>query len=65
MFWDRQSRTERVASTHEIQEALRRHHRNAQGPDAHPKEGFLIPEWNGADAIAGSTMSANTPYWDL
>jgi hypothetical protein len=65
MFWDRQSRTERVAAIHEIQETLRRHHRKVQGPEAHPKEGFLVPEWSSADALAGSAMPANTPTWDL
>jgi hypothetical protein len=65
MFWDRQSRTERVAAIHEIQEALRRHHRNGQSPDVHPEGGFLVPEWNGADPISGSAMPAHTPTLDL
>src|SRR5208337_1697021 len=37
MFWDRQSRPERVAALHEIQEVLRRHHRDSSSPEAHPK----------------------------
>jgi hypothetical protein len=65
MFWDRQSRTERVAAIHEIQEALRRHHRNAQGPEVHPKERFLVPECPSADTLAGSAMPMHTPTWDL
>jgi hypothetical protein len=65
MFWDRQSHAERIAAIHEIQETLRRHHRNAQGPEAHPKENFLVPEWSGSDSFAGTTSPGSAPTWDL
>lgn len=51
MFWDRQSRMERIATLHETQEILRRHHRAKAGPEAHPMESFPIPEWGGACAF--------------
>jgi hypothetical protein len=48
IFWDRQSRTERIAAMHEIQHVLRNHHRNKAGPEAHPQDSYAIPEWNAA-----------------
>lgn len=48
IFWDRQSRTERIAALHEIQNVLRNHHRNKAGPEAHPQDSYAIPEWNAA-----------------
>lgn len=54
MFWDRQSRNERIAALHEIQEAFRPQHRNAAGPEAHPKDSFPVPEWSGASAFSGT-----------
>jgi hypothetical protein len=65
MFWDRQSRAERTAALHEIQEALRRHHRNAPGPEAHPSDSFPVPEWSGAVALSGAVSSGTAPNWDL
>ncbi len=65
MFWDRQSRNERIAALHEIQEVLRRHHRNGPGPEAHPKEGFPVPEWSGAGASPGLAARGTVPSWDL
>jgi hypothetical protein len=65
MFWDRQSRNERIAALHEIQEVLRRHHRNVPGPEAHPKESFPVPEWNGTSTFMTCAVSGTTPTWDL
>jgi len=53
MFWDRQSHAERLAAIHEIQESLRRHHRNAQARGA-SEESFLVP--NGAAQILSPAM---------
>lgn len=53
MFWDRQSRAERVAAVHEIQQVLRSHHRNSGGPGAHPNDSFMVPGWSGAGARCG------------
>ena len=65
MFWDRQSRTERMAALPEIQETLRRHHRNAPGPEAHPNDSFPVPEWSGAGAFPGAAIPGTAPSWDL
>jgi len=65
MFWDRQSRTERLAAIHEIQETLRRHHREVSGPEAHPKESFPVPEWSGDGDFSGTAVRVTAPGWDL
>jgi len=65
MFWDRQSRAERMAALHEIQETLRRHHRDGPGPEAHPKESFPVPEWSGSSVISGPATPGTVPTWDL
>lgn len=63
MFWDRQSHSERVAATHEIQETLRRQHRVSPGPEAHPKDRFAVPEWDAAAAFAGAVDSGAVSNW--
>jgi hypothetical protein len=65
MFWDRQSRNERIAALHEIQETLRRHHRNASGSEVHPKDSFPVPEWNGGGAFSRSETPVTAPVLDL
>lgn len=65
MFWDRQSRAERITALHEIQETLRHHHSNGPGPDAHPKESFPVPEWGGRAILSGPSAPGSVPTWDL
>ncbi len=65
MFWERQSRTQRAEAQREIQEALRRHHRDHSGAQAHPKAGFLVPESSGIFAFSGAPMMGGVPVWDL
>jgi len=64
MFWDRQSRSERITAMHEIQETLRLHHRTTPGPEAHPKDGFQVPEWSGSRDLAGQAVPASAPTWN-
>jgi hypothetical protein len=47
----------------EIQEMLRRQHRNTAAFDAHPQSGFALPEWH--SVISESGDSGNVPVWDL
>lgn len=65
MFWDRQSRAEKAESLREIQQVLRRHHRNAPGPEAHPGETFPVPEWSGASTFAACSVAGTAPALDL
>ncbi len=65
MFWDRQSRSERVAALHEIQETLRRHHRASPGKDAHPTEGFPVPDWSGTTELAGTARPGSELTWGI
>ena len=65
MFWERQSRTERIEAMKEIQNTLRHHHRNQRGPEAHPKGSFLVPESNSSDAGSGAAVHGTAPSWAL
>ncbi len=65
MFWERQSRPERIEAMKEIQRSLRSHHRAHKGPEAHPNGGFLVPEWNGAVAASGAAILGHAPSWAL
>jgi len=65
MFWDRQSRSERTEALKEIQKTLRQQHRNQRGPEAHPKGGFLVPEWKGSNFASGAAVLGHAPSWDL
>jgi hypothetical protein len=65
MFWERQSHTERTRVLHEIQETMRRHHRAAPGPEAHPQDGFLAPQMTGSVEFAGAGVLGSAPAWEL
>ncbi len=65
MFWERQSHSERMEMLHEIQETLRRQHRTAPGPEAHPTGGFLAPQTSGAGELVGAGVSGRAPTWEL
>jgi hypothetical protein len=65
MFWDRQSRMERIAALHETQEILRRHHSLKAGPDAHPTESFPIPEWGGANVFTSRATTTRLTIYEV
>jgi hypothetical protein len=65
MFWERQSRSERVESIREIQTTLRHQHRCHKGPEAHPNGSFLVPELNGSVATLGIAAHGHAPSWAL
>jgi len=65
LFWERQSRTERVEALQEIQKALRGHHTKQAGPEVHPQAGFLVPDWDGAVAFSGAAIPGHAPTWAL
>jgi hypothetical protein len=65
MFWERQSRSQRVEALKEIQTALRHQHRAQKGREAHPNGGFLVPEWNGSVEAPGAAVRGHAPTWAL
>lgn len=65
LFWERQTHSERMEMLHEIQETLRRHHRAAPGPEAHPQAGFLAPQTKRQVEYSGASVSGNAPTWEL
>lgn len=65
MFWERQSRVERVEMLREIHQTLRHQHRNQRGPEAHPNGGFLVPEWDGSFVASGGAIPGHVPSWEL
>jgi hypothetical protein len=50
---------------HEIQGTLRRQHRAASGPEAHPTGGFLAPQTNGVGELVGAGVAGMAPTWEL
>jgi hypothetical protein len=65
IFWERQSRAERTEALREIQKTLRGHHRDQSGPAAHPRSGFVIPEWDKPVAFSGAAILGHAPSWAL
>jgi hypothetical protein len=65
LFWERQSRSERMEALQEIQKTLRGHHQELAGVEAHPQTGFLIPEWDGPIAASGAGLLGHAPTWAL
>jgi hypothetical protein len=65
LYWERQTKSERAQALREIDKALRSHHYNQSGPEAHPKSSFLVPEWKGPTAFSGAAILGNAPSWAL
>lgn len=65
MYWERQSKAERQDAINEIQTSFRKQHRNLRGPEAHPRGGFLVPDWSGSVAASGAAILGHAPSWAL
>ncbi len=65
LFWERSSPAQRLAALPGIQETLRLHHLAAQGPQAHPQDRFLVPDWSGSIAPVETARPGGPPAWDL
>ena len=65
MFWERQSRAERIEAMKEIQNTLRHQHRNQRGKEAHPRGSFLVPERSGSNSGSGAAIHGHAPSWAL
>jgi len=65
MFWDRQSRNERVAALQDIRETLRRHHHTVSGVEAHPNASFPVPDWNGSSEMTGAAQPGGETTWGI
>lgn len=65
MFWERQSHAKRIEAMRDIQKTLRNQHRHQAGPQAHPQNGFLVPEWSGPIAFSGAAILGHAPSWAL
>ena len=65
MFWERQSHAERVIAKREIQNALRGHHRNQAGPQAHPPNGFMVPQLDCHVTFSPAAILDRVPSWAL
>lgn len=65
MFWERQSRADRIECMRELQKTLRHQHRNQKGAEAHPNGGFLVPEWASSNSASGAAILGQAPSWAL
>jgi hypothetical protein len=65
LFWERQSRAEKTIALKEIGKILRGHHSRQDGPEAHPRRSFLVPEWDGPVGYSGAAILGNAPSWAL
>jgi hypothetical protein len=65
VFWERQSRSERISAMREIQKTLRNHHRNQSGPQAHPANAFMVPQIDRHVTFSSASILGNAPSWAL
>ncbi|MGO8759649.1 MAG: hypothetical protein ACLQG3_16140 [Terracidiphilus sp.] len=65
LLWERHPRTARAMIQSEIQETLRRHHRHAPGPEAHPRGGFLAPDWGNPNDLAAGALKRDPSIANL
>ena len=62
---ERQSKGERAIALREVAKALRSHHNQIFGADAHPDRGFLVPSCDGPLTFSGAAILGNAPSWAL
>jgi hypothetical protein len=65
LSWEHASPGQRLAALPDIQEALRRHHLEAPGPQAHPADGFLVPDYSDSIDYFEKGLSSAPPSWAL
>jgi len=65
MFWERQSRAERLEAILDIQKTLRAQHNCQAGPQAHPACGFMVPERSSPAAFSGASIQGHAPSWAI
>lgn len=65
LFWERNSLAEQRAQHPEVLAALRAHHSNSDGTEAHPRAGFTLPTWSGIPAFSGAALLGGAPAWAL
>jgi hypothetical protein len=65
LFWERQTKSERAHTMREIAKALRGHHHDVSGREAHPRRGFIVPDANGPAEFSGAATLGNAPSWAL
>ena len=65
LYWERPSKTERAQALREIEKALRAHHYNQAGPEAHPNRGFVVSGMEGPVAFSGAAIVGSAPSWAL
>ena len=65
IFWDRQTTTERAVVRAEIQELLRRQHRNTHACEAHLLYEFSVPEWQSPFQNETPVAMGDVPAWEL
>lgn len=65
LFWERESRAQRIEAMKEIQNTFRHQHRNHKGQEAHPNGTFLVPERGASAAGAVAAIHGHAPSWAL
>jgi hypothetical protein len=63
LYWERQTPTEQDEMLKEVEAALKSHHANRDGVEAHPEQGFVVPAWDGPAAASGAAILGNAPTW--
>ena len=63
VYWTRSSAEERKERRAEIVQALREQHTENNGPEAHPRTAFNLPEWDGETSVSAAALIGNAPGW--
>jgi hypothetical protein len=63
--WERQTKQERTVARAEILRTLRSHHGRISGPEAHPRQGFLVTAGTEPLTFSGASIGGHAPSWAL
>jgi GTPase SAR1 family protein len=61
LYFERPSRSEREEAVAVVMQALANHHHAVDGPSAHPKKPFNVPEWSGPAEWSAAALLGGAP----
>ena len=61
LYFERQSQAEREQAVAMVTRALANHHVTANGPLAHPKKPFNVPDWSGPAEWSAAALLGGAP----
>ncbi len=64
-FCERRTDDDLATAIETARQTIHSHHHGPASNHAHPRNGFLVPSWNGPIEFSGAALLGNAPIWAL